>query len=81
VTTSSVFKVVNLSKITAHVSSWPGTTTTSYEVNVQPTNASFPFTINLGRNPISLFGNGAPHPTQVSHSNNGTALVTGMVTV
>ena len=80
-TTSSVFKVVNLSKITPHVLSLPGTTTTSYETNVQPTTASLPFTINLGQNPISLFRNDAPHPTEVTHSNNGTALITGTVTV
>ena len=80
-TTSSVYKVVNLSMITAHVTSWPGTTTTSYEINVQTTNASFPFTIQLGYNPISLFDNGAPHPTEVTYSNNGTALITGGVIV
>ena len=81
VTTSSVYKVVNLSLITAHVTSWPGTTTTSYETNVQTTNASFPFTIELGYNPISLFDNDAPQPTEITYSNNGTALITGGVTV
>jgi hypothetical protein len=78
---SSVYKVVNVSKITAHVSSWPGTTTTSYETNVQTTNASFPFSIQVGYNPISLFGNFAPHPSEATQSNNGSALITGGVTV
>jgi hypothetical protein len=78
---SSVYKVVNLTKITAHITSWPGTTTTSYDINVRTTNASFPFTIQVGYNPISLFDNSAPHPTEVDHSNNGSALITGGVTV
>jgi hypothetical protein len=78
---SSVYKVVNISRITAHVSSWPGTTTTSYETNIQTTNASFPFSIQVGYNPISMFGNFASHPSEVTQSINGTALITGGVTV
>lgn len=78
---SSVYKTVNLTKITAHVTSWPGTTTTSYEVNVQTTNTPFPFTIQVGYNPISLLDNGAPHPAEVTHSNAGSAITTAGITV
>jgi hypothetical protein len=81
VTSTSVYKVVNLTQITAHVTPYPTTTITSYEFHVQTTNASFPFTIPLGVNPISLFGNAAPHPTEVAQPINGTALVTGGVAV
>jgi hypothetical protein len=81
VTTSSVYKVVNLTQITAHVTPYPTTTITSYEVHVQTTNTSFPFTIELGVNPIPLFGNAAPYPTEIAQPINGTALITGGVSV
>jgi hypothetical protein len=81
VTTSTVYYVVNVTEITAHITPYPTTAVTSYEFNVQTTNASFPFTIQLGANPISLFGNSAPHPTEVAQPINGTALVTGGTTV
>jgi 3-polyprenyl-4-hydroxybenzoate decarboxylase len=81
VQTSSIYTVVKRTQITAHLTPYPTTTITSYEYNVQTTNASFPVTAQIGVNPISLFGNGAPLPTQVAQSNNGTALITGGVTV
>jgi hypothetical protein len=83
VQTSSIIKEVNVTKVTAHVTSWPGTTTTSFETNVHLTNKSVPVTFNLGGyNPISLFPNKAlATPTQIIHSHSGTALVTGGITM
>ena len=81
IATSSIYTVVNETQITAHLTPYPTTTITSYEINVIPTNASVPVTAQFGANPIPLFANGAPLPTQVDQSNSGTALVTGGVTV
>jgi hypothetical protein len=81
VATSSIYTEVDETQITAHLTPYPTTTITSYEINVYPTNASLPVTAQVGLNPIPLFSNGAPLPTQVDQSNNGTALVTGGVTV
>lgn len=81
VATSSIYKVVDRTQITAHLTPYPTTTITNYEVHVQTTNASFPVYAHIGVNPIVLFGNGAPLPAQVAQANNGTALITGGVTV
>jgi hypothetical protein len=80
-TTGSLDKVVNLTQITAYLTPYPRTTITNYEIHVQTTNASFSYTIQSGANPISLFGNQAPHPAEIANSNNGTALITGGVTM
>lgn len=45
------------------------------------TNHSFTFSTAIGANPIGLLSNGAPGPSEVSHPHNGTAVVTGGVTV
>ncbi len=81
VATSSIYTEVDETQITAHLTPYPTTTITSYEINVYPTNASLPVTAQVGLNPIPLFSNGAPLPIQVDQPNNGTALVTGGVTV
>ncbi|KAE9375810.1 hypothetical protein N431DRAFT_308933, partial [Stipitochalara longipes BDJ] len=80
-TTSSTYEVVNQTQITAHLTPYPTTTITSYEIHVQTTNASFPISAQIGVDPIALFGNGAPHPTEVVQSNTGTALITGGITM
>jgi hypothetical protein len=60
-------------------------TETNYETNVYTTNATFYQSENFGVNPISLYTNTAPHPTETTNILNatqiGTQIVTGGVTV
>lgn len=79
--TSTLWTLVNHTLITAYVSSWPGTTTTRYKIDVQTTSASFIVTAEVGKNPISLFNNAGPRPSEVTKSVEGTALVTGGATM
>ena len=81
VLSSSILTEVTRTRITAHLTPYPTTTITSYEYHYQTINASIPVTAQVGVNPISLYGNGAPHPAEVNQLNNGTALVTGGLTV
>ena len=81
IATSSIYTEIDQTHITAHLTPYPTTTVTNYEINVVPTNASFPVTAQVGANPIPLFSNGAPLPTQVDKEINGTALMTGGITV
>lgn len=60
---------------------WPDLTTSSVETHVHLTNHSFLFSFPVGINPITNFVNFAPRPTEIANSHNGSALITGGVTV
>lgn len=78
---SSIVTEVTRTHITAYLTPYPTTTITSYEYHFETTSAFIPVTAQVGVNPISLFGNGVPHPAEVGQLNNGTVLTTGGVTV
>ena len=63
------------------VTPYPTTTVTNYETNVYLTNATFTSTIAFTTNPISLYTNPAPHPTESAKGLNGTQIVTGGTTI
>lgn len=59
----------------------PNITTSREEILVLPTNASFTYTFQVGRNPISGFLNSAPGPMEVTQMLEGTATETAGVAV
>jgi hypothetical protein len=73
--------VVNLTSLITYVTQLPNLTTTRYETKVYTTNASFTFTHEVGRNPLGLFTNDAPEPTEAINRLNGTAIETGGIVV
>lgn len=73
--------VVNLTSYTTFITVLPDATSTRVESHVYPTNHSFTTSHRIGLNPISLLDDGAPGPKEVKHANNGTAIVTGGITV
>jgi hypothetical protein len=73
--------VVNLTSYTTYITLLPNATNSRIETHVYTTNHSFTYSWEVGVNPISLLSNGAPGPTEVTQPNNGTAVVTGGVTV
>ncbi|KAE8446629.1 hypothetical protein EG329_011822 [Mollisiaceae sp. DMI_Dod_QoI] len=75
----STTSLVNLTSYTTYITHLPNITTTRIETNVYPTNASFSFTLTVGRNPISNLLNQAPTPTQITHILTDTAIMTGGV--
>jgi hypothetical protein len=80
-TTSSIFKVVTKTQITARFTPYPNGTVTNLEINTVAINTSVPATARIGVNPISLLSNAAAHPAEYTQVNNGTATVTGGVTM
>lgn len=73
-------KEVNLTSITTLITPYRNGTITNIVTNVYPTNASFPVTKTLG-NPIDLYPNNAFSFEEFDTELNGTAVVTGGVTV
>jgi hypothetical protein len=80
-TTSSIFKVLTKTQITARFTPYPNRTVINLEFNTIAVNTSVAVTARIGVNPISLLGNAAAHPAEYTQVNNGTATVTGGVTV
>lgn len=80
--TSTTYSVVQLTSITTYLTVLASNQTkTSVDTNVYTTNATFRFPILDGNNPIRGYENEAPGPTETASANNGTAVITGGVTV
>jgi len=82
-TTSIFAKIVNITSYTVRVTPGPKTAETSIETNVYTTNASFTSLVEVGTNPISLYNNVVPGPSETSalYMKNATQIVTHGVTV
>lgn len=78
---NSTASVVNLTSYTTYITVLPNTTTSRVETHVYTTNHSFTFSTAIGANPIALLSNGAPGPVEVTHTHNGTAVVTAGITM
>ena len=68
--------------MTIHITRLPNITTT-YTINsTYSTNATFTWSTDVASNPLALYDNARPGPSETTHGNNGTeAIVTGGVTV
>ena len=73
--------MINLTSITTLITPYPNGTVTNIVTNVYLTNGTFTWPGTGGANPISGYRNGAPGPAEVTAELNGTAVVTGGVTV
>ena len=80
-TQHSYTRLVNVTSYTVRVTPGPETSETNIETNIYPTNASFTETVQAGFNPLSLFYNYAPAPTETSSAYNTSQFVTHGVTV
>lgn len=80
-TTHTTYSIVNLTSITTFVTPYPTTTISNIETNIYTTNASFLFSNNIGRNPVTLYSNPGGVPAQTSTALNGTQTITAGVTV
>ncbi|KAH9217589.1 hypothetical protein DL95DRAFT_521993 [Leptodontidium sp. 2 PMI_412] len=78
---SSTVQEVNLTSYITYYTNLPNITTSRTETLVLPTNASFTFTYQVGRNPLTGYTNKAPGPTEVTQKLEGTALMTAGVAV
>ena len=80
-TTSTYYNVVNVTSYTVRVTPGPETTETNIETNIFTTNATFMEPVEVGGNPITLFNNVAPRPSQTEFSYNSSQLITHGITV
>jgi len=79
--TATYYGIVNLTSYTVRVTPGPNTAETNIETNVFTTNATFSTRLSVGGNPLSLYNNVAPRPSQTETSYTSSQLVTHGVTV
>lgn len=79
--TKTYYSIVNLTSITTYVTPYPATTLSAITTNVYTTNASFPYSTDVGMNPIGLYYNDVRAVSETAKSLNGSQIVTAGITV
>lgn len=79
--TKTYYSIVNLTSITTYVTPYPTITLSAITTNVYTTNASFPYSTDVGENPIGLYYNDVRVVQETVKSLNGSQIVTAGVTV